>query len=170
LKPADTPDVVDFPVQRMGTPTQSIAAPSGAGLDLGVLPGLLGYNIRRAQIALWRDFHRNVSKGEVRPGLFSVLVLASANPGVAQIQLARLLAIDKASVVALVDRLEHAGLIARRRSTVDRRRQGIFVTAEGTKRLKVLKREMISHEKRFVDRMTEAELQQLIELLRRLYI
>jgi DNA-binding MarR family transcriptional regulator len=141
-----------------------------ANLDLGVLPGLLGYNIRRAQIALWRDFHRNVSKGEVRPGLFSVLVLASANPGIAQIQLARQLAIDKASVVSLIDRLERSGLIARRRSAVDRRRQGIFITAEGAKRLKVLKREMLNHEKRFSDRMSEVELQQLIGLLQRLYI
>ncbi|MEO7773528.1 MAG: MarR family transcriptional regulator, partial [Steroidobacteraceae bacterium] len=99
---------------------QGIPALNDSDLDLGVLPGLLGYNIRRAQIALGRDFHRNVSKGEVRPGLFSVLVLASGNPGVAQIQLARQLAIDKASVVALIDRLERAGLIARRRSTVDR--------------------------------------------------
>jgi DNA-binding MarR family transcriptional regulator len=148
-------------------PTLSVL--NDATLDLGVLPGLLGYNIRRAQIAMWRDFHRNVSKGEVRPGLFSVLVLASANPGVAQIQLARQLAIDKASVVALIDRLERSGLIARRRSTVDRRRQGIFITAEGAKRLKVLKREMMNHEKRFVERMSAAELEQLIGLLRRLY-
>jgi DNA-binding MarR family transcriptional regulator len=147
-----------------------LTALNDANLDLGVLPGLLGYNIRRAQIALWRDFHRNVSKGEVRPGLVRVLVLASANPGVAQIQLARQLAIDKASVVALIDRLERSGLIARRRSAVDRRRQGIFITAEGAKRLKVLKREMVNHEKRFSDRMSEAELQQLIGLLQRLYI
>lgn len=149
--------------------THDVTALDDAGLDLGVLPGLLGYNIRRAQIALWRDIHRKVGRGGVRPGLFSILVLASANPGVAQIQLARQLAIDKASVVALVDRLERAGLIARRRSTVDRRRQGIFVTALGARRLKILKREMMSHEKRFLDRMTEAEAQQLIGLLRRLY-
>ncbi len=137
-------------------------------LDLGILPGLLGYNIRLAQMAIWRDFQRSVSNGDLRPGLFSLLVLASHNPGVAQIQLARQLAIDKASVVALIDRLERVGLITRRRSPVDRRRQGIYLTAEGNKRLRALKREMALHEKRFIDRMSQAEYETLLTLLKRL--
>ena len=81
------------------------------GLDLDCLPTLLGFNIRRAQIALWRDFNRNVSDGDVRPGVFSAMLLASANPGIAQIEIANQLGIDKASVVSLVDRMEDAGWV-----------------------------------------------------------
>ena len=140
-----------------------------AGLDLGVLPTLLGYHLRRAQVAIWRDFVRTVARGRIRPALFSVLVLAESNPGIAQIELARQLAIDKASVVALIDKLERAGLITRRRSTVDRRRNGLFVSAAGARQLKSLKRDISRHEKRFRQRMSRPELQQLITLLQRLY-
>jgi DNA-binding MarR family transcriptional regulator len=95
--------------------------------------------------------------------------LAEANPGIAQFELARQLAIDKASVVALIDKLERARLITRRRSTVDRRRHGLFVSPYGTRQLKLLMRDIARHEQRFRDRLTAPELQQLIKLLKRLY-
>lgn len=137
-------------------------------MDLGILPTLLGYNLRRAQVAIWRDFVRTVGQGKIRPALFSVLVLAEANPGIVQIQLARQLAMDKASVVALIDRLERVRLIARRRSSMDRRQRGLFVTSAGTRKLRGLKREITRHEKRFLDRLTAAEARQLMTLLHRL--
>jgi DNA-binding MarR family transcriptional regulator len=138
-------------------------------INLDILPTLLGYNIRRAQIALWRDFTRSVAEGEVRPGVFSVLSLASSNPGIAQIDIANQLDIDKASVVALIDWLEHQGWVARKRSTADRRRHEISVTSAGQKAYKSLKREMIDHEKKFIERFTDAERKQLIALLQRLH-
>jgi DNA-binding MarR family transcriptional regulator len=144
-------------------------APSPIGLDLDCLPTLLGFNIRRAQIALWRDFNRNVAEGDVRPGEFSALLLAQANPGIAQIDIANQLGIDKASVVSLVDRMEEFGWVERRRSTEDRRRQGIFLTTAGTKACRSLRKEMIDHERKFVDRYTDQELRTLIALLRRLH-
>ena len=151
--------------RRAGDPRASTAI----GLDLDCLPTLLGFNIRRAQIALWRDFNRNVAEGYVRPGVFSALLLARANPGIAQIEIANQLGIDKASVVSLVDRMEDAGWVTRRRSTEDRRRQGIFLTAAGVKACRSLKKEMIDHEQKFVGRYTDQELRTLIALLRRLH-
>ena len=142
---------------------------SANGVDLDCLPTLLGFNIRRAQIALWRDFNRNVAEGYVRPGVFSALLLARANPGIAQIEIANQLGIDKASVVALVDRMEDAGWVTRKRSTEDRRRQGIFLTPSGVKACRSLKKEMIDHEQKFVARYTDQELRALIALLRRLH-
>jgi DNA-binding MarR family transcriptional regulator len=142
---------------------------SAVGLDLDCLPTLIGFNIRRAQIALWRDFNRQFADGDVRPGVFSAMLLANANPGIAQIDIANQLGIDKASVVTLIDRLEHSGWVERRRSTEDRRRQGIFLTPEGAKACRSLKKEMIEHERKFVSRYTEQELRVLISLLRRLH-
>jgi DNA-binding MarR family transcriptional regulator len=139
------------------------------GLDLDCLPSLLGFNIRRAQIALWRDFNRNVAAGDVRPGVFSALLLVSANPGIAQIEIGNQLGIDKASVVSLIDRMEDSGWVTRKRSTEDRRRQGIFLTPAGARACRGLKKEMIEHERRFVSRYTDQELRTLIALLRRLH-
>jgi DNA-binding MarR family transcriptional regulator len=139
------------------------------GLNLDVLPSLLGFNVRRAQIALWRDFNRNVAEGDVRPGVFSALLLANANPGIAQIDIANHLGIDKASVVSLVDRMERSGWVQRKRSSEDRRRQGIFLTPAGSKSYKSLKKEMVEHERKFADRFSDNELKTLIGLLRRLH-
>jgi DNA-binding MarR family transcriptional regulator len=139
-------------------------------LDLDILPELLGYNVRRAQIALWRDFVHTVAEGEIRPGMFSAIVLVRANPGISQIELAKELGIDKASMVGLIDRLEAAGWIVRKRSSEDRRRHGLTVTAAGQAMYKALKREMLEHERKFVQLYSPRELRQLIELLQRLHI
>jgi DNA-binding MarR family transcriptional regulator len=143
--------------------------PASVGLDLDCLPSLIGFNIRRAQIALWRDFNRQFADGDVRPGVFSAVLLANANPGIAQIDIANQLGIDKASVVSLIDRLEHSGWVERRRSSEDRRRQGIFLTPAGKRACRSLKKEMIEHERKFVSRYSEQELRVLISLLRRLH-
>jgi len=138
-------------------------------IDTDILPSLLGYNIRRAQIALWRDFARTVAAGEIRPGMFSALALARANPGIAQVELASELGIDKASMVSLIDRLEDAGWIVRTRSSEDRRRQGISLTPAGERIYKSLKREMLEHERKFTEVFNKRELEQLIQLLQRLH-
>jgi DNA-binding MarR family transcriptional regulator len=149
--------------------TDTPVSASSVGIDLDCLPTLLGFNIRRAQIALWRDFNRNVAEGYVRPGIFSAMLLANANPGIAQIEIANQLGIDKGSVVSLVDRMESAGWVTRQRSTEDRRRQGIFLTPAGVKACRSLKKEMIEHERKFVSRYTDQEIRMLIALLRRLH-
>ena len=134
-----------------------------------ILPQLIGYNLRRAHIALWRDFAQNVGDGAIRPGLFSLLVLVEANPGIAQIDIANQLDIDKASIVSLVDRLEKRRWVYRKRSVEDRRRQGVFITNDGQRGLEQLRREMLDHEDRFRRLFSKSELQQLIDFLQRIH-
>jgi DNA-binding MarR family transcriptional regulator len=138
-------------------------------INVGILPNLLGFNIRRAEIALWRDFGRTVAPGSVRPGMFSLLVLVEANPGIAQVELSRELDLDKASIVRLISGLQRRGWVARRKSTVDQRRHGIFLAAAGKKGLENLKREMVEHEQRFTRLFTTSEMTTLISLLRRIH-
>jgi len=146
-------------------------APDDAGTAGGMpmLQSLLGFNVRRAQVVLSRDFQKQVGQGKVRPVVFCILVLAEAQPGIAQVDLTRKLALDKASVVALVDRIEGAGLVERRRSTLDRRRQGLFLTPLGLQRLKSLKDDVARHERHFQERYSAEEFAMLLGLLRRLY-
>ena len=138
-------------------------------LSVGLLPNLLGYNIRRAEIALWRDFSRTVGEGEIRPALFSLMILVEANPGVAQIDIANQLDIDKATVVGLVQRLQARQSVVCRQSTVDRRRQGIYLTERGQKLLNELREEMLDHESRFTRLFSPTELAQLFAYLRRIH-
>jgi len=141
---------------------------AAALVDLDILPDLLGYNVRLAQLALQRSFVRAMSGSDVGSGIFGLLVLCGANPGIAQIQVAQHLNIDKASVVALVDRLEEQGRLVRRRSTRDRRRQGLFLTADGERELAALKIRMRDCERALDGLFDQEERAQLIRLLQRI--
>jgi DNA-binding MarR family transcriptional regulator len=138
-------------------------------ISVGLLPNLLGYNLRRAQIALWRDFNRTVRDEDVRPGVFSMLILVDANPGIAQIDLANQLDIDKATIVGLIHRLQRQQWVTRKTSSEDRRRQGVYITAAGKSALKELREQMLEHETRFTRLFSAEELAQLITFLRRIH-
>jgi DNA-binding MarR family transcriptional regulator len=159
--------------QRKSRPRSSPARTGAVGmrpLNVGILPNLLGYNVRRAHMALWRDFNRPVGTGIVRPGIFSMLVLIDENPGIAQIELAAQLAIDKATIVGLIRLLQRLGWIERRPSRADRRRQDLFLTAQGRPELATLRREMLLHEARFTNLFSRQELTQFFDFLRRIQI
>ncbi|HEY5807310.1 MAG TPA: MarR family transcriptional regulator [Povalibacter sp.] len=156
------------PVSRQNKADRKVRSESRA-IDTDILHQLLGYNIRRAQIVLWRDFARTVAEGEIRPGMFSALALVRANPGIAQVELSNELGIDKASMVALVDRLQDAGWILRTRSSEDRRRQGITLTTAGERIYRSLKQEMLDHERKFAELFSKSERQQLVRLLQRFH-
>ena len=140
-----------------------------ARVDLGCLPRLIGFNLRRAHQCAWRQYVSVIGEKNIRPGLFSMLVLVGANPGIAQIELGTHLGIDKASIVALLDRLEKAGLLERCRSVRDRRRQGIFLTSRGCAELEELIVQVRSLERQMASRFNRAEMEQLLSLLQRLY-
>ena len=76
---------------------------------------------------------------------------------------------DKASIVALLDRLERAGLIERRRSTRDRRRQGIFLTDAGSSELETLMQQVRQLERQIASRFSKSELDQFLGFLRRMH-
>ncbi len=160
--------------KKRGTYRKSSSRGEGAipvrPLNVGILPNLLGYNVRRAHMALWRDFNRTVGNGIVRPGIFSLMMLMDENPGIAQIELATQLAIDKATVVGLIRRLQREGWVESRQSPTDRRRQDLFLTAAGRHELAVLRRDMLEHEARFTNLFTRQELTLFFEFLRRIQI
>jgi DNA-binding MarR family transcriptional regulator len=153
--------------KRTAQPRRERAA--GAKVDLGVLPRMLGYNLRRAHQLSWRTYVSFIGESKIRPGLFSLLVLTRSNPGIAQIELGTHLGVDKASIVALLDRLERAEFIERRRSTRDRRRQGIFLTETGSKELERLMAQVRQLERQMASRFSKPELDQFLEFLRRMH-
>jgi DNA-binding MarR family transcriptional regulator len=153
--------------KRPSSPKQERVA--GAKVELGPLPRLLGYNVRRAQQVSWRTYVSSIGEHKLRPGLFSLLCLVRSNLGIAQIELGTHLGVDKASIVALLDRLERAGLIERRRCTRDRRRQGIFLTDNGSAELDALMAKVRKVERQLTSRFSKAELDQFLGYLRRLY-
>lgn len=131
----------------------------------GLLPSLLGYRLRLAQQAVFRDFASSV--GELSPGRVGILLLLEANPGVTQGRLAQAVSLDRSTMVGIVDMLEERGLIERRRGE-DRRTNGLWLTDEGRALVARLKRRIQAHERRVAARLTAQERAQLLALLEKL--
>ena len=138
---------------------------NGTALKPGMLPGLLGYRLRLAQQALFRDFAASVA--ELSPGRVGILLLIEANAGVTQSRLAQAVSLDRSTMVGVLHVLEGRGLVERRRGE-DRRTNGLWLTAEGRGLVSKLKRRIQLHERRVAARLTAAEREQLIELLEKL--
>lgn len=134
-------------------------------LKPGLLPGLLGYRLRLAQQAIFRDFARAIP--EVSPGRAGILFLIDANPGVTQSRLAHAVGLDRSTMVGVLHALEARGLVERRRGE-DRRTNGLWLTRAGRALVANLKRRIRMHERRVAARLTPGERAQLLELLKKL--
>lgn len=137
------------------------------GLDHGILPGLIGYQLRLAQLAVFRDFERSVGELGVSPGRFGVLVLIHGNPGITQSRLAEAVGLDRSTLVPVLDGLERRTLIERRRGE-DRRTNGLRLTISGKRLLDRVKRRILAHERRMISGLSDLEREQLIALLAKL--
>lgn len=131
-------------------------------LNQGALPQLLGYRLRLAQQAVFRDFAASVQG--LSPGRVGLLIYIDANPGVTQSRLAEAARRDRSTMVGVLDQLEVRGLIERRRGQ-DRRTNGLWLTRAGRGLLARAVRSIAAHERRIASRLSAAERRQLLDLL-----
>ena len=131
------------------------------------MPGLLGYQLRLAQLTVFGDFARSVGALGVSPGRAGILLLIEANPGVTQSRLAEAVALDRSTMVPVLDQFEERGLLERRQGE-DRRTNGLWLTRAGKTLVAKMKRGIAAHESRIAERLTPQERDTLFDLLRRL--
>ena len=138
-------------------------------VELGMLPGLIGYQLRMAQVAMFNDFASGLSEFDVSPGLFGVLVIIEANPDLKQTELARATHLDRSTVVSVIDNLERRGLVERRAALNDRRSNALRLTDAGSVLLRKLKRQVNLHEKRLLSNFNDAEQEIFLALLLKVF-
>jgi DNA-binding MarR family transcriptional regulator len=131
-------------------------------LNPGALPQLLGYRLRLAQQAVFRDFAASVQG--LSPGRVGLLIYLDANPGVSQSRLAEAAQRDRSTMVGVLDQLEGRGLVERRQGR-DRRTNGLWLTRAGRRLLARALRAIAAHERRIASRLSAVERRQLLELL-----
>jgi DNA-binding MarR family transcriptional regulator len=97
-------------------------------------------------------------------------ILAALDRGAHETQgaIADALGYDKGQLVGLLDELEEAGLVERRRDQADRRRHVVQMTPAGRKELDRLRRLSAQLEDDFMSSLSESEREQLHGLLLRL--
>jgi DNA-binding MarR family transcriptional regulator len=138
------------------------------GADVGPLGGMVGYVMRRAQLAVFDDVIANFAELDLRPAQFSVLVLLGHAPGLKQSDVAAALGIQRANFVVLFDGLERRGLARRSAAPNDRRSYALYLTDEGERVLARANELEAAHEVRLDAKLGPGGRQQLLELLGRL--
>jgi len=139
-------------------------------VDLGPLAGMIGYALRRAQLAVFDDVIANFAELELRPAQYSVLVLLGHTPGLKQSDVAAALGIQRANFVVLLDGLERRGLARRSAAPNDRRSYALYLTEEGERVLARAGALEAAHEARLDAKLGPGGRERLLELLGRLAV
>ena len=149
------------------------ALPTGTGIeqvDTRYLEGLIGYNARRAALAIIEVFLTRMAPYGLRPVDFSILSLITHNPGITARQLCATLGVLPPNMVGMVNRFEARGLIERRTHPSDRRAQGLHLTAAGLDLMKEAEHTAEKLEQDVAHQLTQVEQHTLMELLQKIYL
>ncbi|MEI9852323.1 MAG: MarR family transcriptional regulator [Sphingomonas sp.] len=90
----------------------------------------LGFHIRLAYGSVYRHFTETFTDLGLTQKQVSVLWLIDDHPDIAQADIGRRLQIDRATVMAIVNRLQKRGFVERGRSASDKRRQTLHMTRD----------------------------------------
>jgi DNA-binding MarR family transcriptional regulator len=138
-------------------------------VDTAFLETLLGYNARRAALAVIDVFVQRMTPFQLKPVDFSVLSLVRHNPGITSRQLCTTLGILPPNLVGMVNTMEKRELIERRPHPRDGRAMGLHLTAQGEKLMRDAEKTAAELEAEVASRLSAAELRNLITLLKKVY-
>ena len=137
-------------------------------INFGPLPHYLGYQIRQAQAAVFRDLMTSIADLEVTPGEFSLLAMLDVNPGISQVELAAVYKLDKSTLSLAVGRLVKRGLVRRTRSRDDERYYALWLLRPGRLLLQRM-RERVEAQERTMDAvLRRGERRHLLDMLQRI--
>jgi len=134
----DTGSLRGLRKSKSGNGNASAIAGIDTKIDLGELTTALGYALRRAQLAAFKNFKDTFKGIEITPAQYSVLIVIDRNPGLRQNQISDALGIKRANFVLLLNTLEKRGL-AQRAPARDRRSYALQLTPQGRRLLKKLR-------------------------------
>ena len=137
--------------------------------DIGAINDILGFHIRLAHGTVYRHFMETFADLGLTQKQVSVLWLVDDHPDIAQTDLAQRLRMDRATMMAIVNRLEARHLLVRGKSRADGRKQTINLTPAGVETLADAKRAILAHEDWLKSRFTPKDVAKLIELLTRIH-
>lgn len=157
------------PESAASPPDTTKQSPAPEGETLGGIDEIVGFHIRLAHGAAYRHFTETFSELSLTQKMVSVLWLIAEHPHMAQADIGRQLQMDRATTMAIVNRLEARDYLVRGASTLDRRRQTLNLTETGQKALVEAQRAIAEHECWLKSRFTKREVTLLIELLRRIH-
>ncbi|MGQ9427356.1 MarR family winged helix-turn-helix transcriptional regulator [Gilvimarinus sp. F26214L] len=139
--------------------------PSASHVDMSVLESKLGYQVRIADRVMSKDFFQSVG---MTPVQFSVFSLVATNENLSQVAVGEALNMDRASTMAIVHKLELAGLLERRKSPYDKRMHALQLTPKGKKEFTRVNKRVTALDKEFKKRLSATEIKALMQCIKKL--
>jgi DNA-binding MarR family transcriptional regulator len=137
--------------------------------DIGEIRNIVGFHIRLAHGAVYRHFTETFTDLDLTQKQVSVLWLVDDHPDISQTDLAQRMRMDRATTMAIVNRLQSRSYLVRGKSNDDGRKQTLNLTDAGRQALIGAKEAIAEHERWLKSRFTDREVEQLIELLTRIH-
>lgn len=139
-------------------------------VDTSYLETLIGYNARRAALAVIGNFVEQMAVYHLTPVDFSVMSVIVHNPGVTSRQLCAALNILPPNLVGLIQALDARGLIERLPHPHDGRAVGLHPTAKGIDLMAQAEVTASELEKNVGGKLTANQTQTLVSLLQKIYL
>jgi DNA-binding MarR family transcriptional regulator len=133
-----------------------------------LLSARLGFLLKHAQLNFSQSGARALESLDISGRQLAVLVVLDAAEPLSQLDAAKELGVDRTTMVALIDELEHKGLVERHRSPDDRRKNIVELTAHGKETLAEGERRHQETEKAFLADLTPVEAELFVRILKKL--
>lgn len=127
-------------------------------VDKSILESKLGYRIRMLDRCMSKGFSTFVGLTQVQ---FSVLSLIATNEKLSQVAIGEALGMDRASTMAIINKLESLDLIVREISDLDRRAQELHLSKNGRKEFPAINKRVMDHDEKFSKILSASELDAL---------
>ena len=139
-------------------------------VDTSYLETLIGYNARRAALAVIAEFLEKMAVYDLKPVDFSVMSVIVHNPGVTSRQLCASLNILPPNLVGLIQSLDSRGLIDRQPHPHDGRAMGLYPTEKGKSLMLDAEATASELERNVGGKHTPNQAQTLVMLLQKIYL
>jgi len=127
-----------------------------------------GHLIRRAHQISVSIFSEECKPHGITPIQFGILYAVRESPGIDQITLARIVALDRSNTGDVVSRLEGRGLISRTPGAKDRRTKLLAITAEGEAMVAAMTPNVRAAQSRLLEPLDPQQRDQFMALLGKL--
>ncbi|MFL5995803.1 MAG: MarR family winged helix-turn-helix transcriptional regulator [Streptomyces sp.] len=132
------------------------------------LASRLGYLLKHVQLRLTEASALALAPFGIDGRELAVLVVLAAEYPLSQLEAAGRLSVDRTTMVGLIDALQEKGLVERRRSSQDRRKNTVQLTPTGQDTLRKAERAREEMERQFLAPLSSSDANQLVRALQTL--
>ena len=127
-----------------------------------------GHLIRRLQQYAVLMFHEETAGFDLTPTQYVTLQVVEHRPGIDQITLSEMTAIDRSMTARIVDALARRRLLDKRPATNDKRANSLFITAKARRLLAAIEASVDRSQARILAPLSPAQRRQFLRMVRTL--